>query len=105
MDSGSAVPTLNPGLRVTVAEKLRTVARGRKGCVGGSAVGEEGVVAAAVPVPVAAFMLTRIARFFAADNAGRRSPASTAMMAITTISSSRVKAVPRGSFIRHLEKS
>src|SRR5262245_64354722 len=76
MDSGSAVPTLNPGLRATVAEKLRTVARGRDGCAGAGAAGEGNAAPAGTAVataPVAAFMLTRIARFLAADKADRKS--------------------------------
>src|SRR4030095_7988661 len=97
MDSGSAVPTLNSGLRDTVAAKLLTVANVRWTAVGGAALPGSGRGG----VDCAAFMLLRSARFLADERAGRSSPARTAMTAMTTISSMSVKARGR-IFIGHL---
>src|SRR5256885_16663243 len=97
MDSGSAVPTLSPGLSETVAAKLLTVARDRWGAaVFASPLSVRGA-ADAGPAPTE-FMLLRRARFLAVDKAGRSSPARTAMTAMTTSSSTRVNA-GRRSFI------
>src|SRR6266516_8103446 len=100
MDSGSAVPTLSPGLSETVASKLLTVARVRWGAAAvGSPMSVRGA-ADAGPAPTE-FMLVRSARFLAEDKAGRSSPAKTAMTAITSISSISVNAGQR-SFILSL---
>jgi hypothetical protein len=100
MDSGCVVPTLRLGLSETVAAKLfteasaicgkftwATVLAGCRVVAGGTAAAES--------------MLLRNARFFAEDNAGRSIAASTAMMAITTMSSISVKARVQ-VFIIHL---
>ena len=98
MDSGSAVPTLSPGFNETVAVKVLTVARGRWGEDAANLVRSgRGTTGAAA----AGFILMLRARFLALDKAGNRSPASTAMMAITTNSSMSVKAKLR-IFIRYL---
>ena len=100
MDSGSAVPTLNPGLSMTVAAKLLSVASGRCGEGAGASLVKSGRSAVAGAAPPE-FMLLRKARFLAADRAGRSSPASTAIMAITASSSISVNA-RRRYFIRCL---
>ena len=89
MDSGWAVPTLNPGLSETVAVKLLIVARGR---CGGVPAGRANSAGAAAGVDSADFRLLRNAFCLARDSAGRSSAARTAMTAITTSSSMRVKA-------------
>ena len=87
MDSGCTVPTLNSGLRATVAEKLLTDARARcDGALAGS------VVCAGSPAEATGLMLRLKARFLAADNAGSSSAAMTATTTITTNSSIKVKA-------------
>src|SRR5581483_8179075 len=92
MDSGCAVPTLNPGVSDTVAVKFLIVASVRGGATAraGSATGG---------AAGAAFRLARSARFLALDNAGNSMAAMTAMMAMTTMSSINVKAWER-IFIR-----
>src|SRR5207249_6551968 len=93
MDSGSAVPTLSPGLSATVAAKLLTVARDRWGAPAVTSPVIDRGAADAGPAPTE-FML-RTARFLAEDKAGRSSPARTAMTAITTSSSISVNAGQR----------
>src|SRR6266498_2485158 len=100
MDSGCVVPTLNPGLSETVAEKLFTVASGRWAGTACAMLLMAGGVTVAGAV-TAESMLFRRARFLAVDRAGRSSAAMTAMMAMTTMSSMSVKAW-RQVFIRHL---
>src|SRR2546427_4144099 len=100
MDSGSAVPTLSPGLSETVAAKLLTVARDRWGAATVASPVTDRGAADAGPAPTE-FMLLRSARFLAEDKAGRSSPARTAMTAITTSSSISVNAGQR-SFILYL---
>src|SRR5437899_11506908 len=103
MDSGSAVPTLRPGLSEIVAEKLFNVARVLL------ELAIDGVFApscwsgglAVVGGGPADFMLIRKAFFLAALSAGRSKAASNAIIAITTSSSISVNARPR-SFINHL---
>jgi hypothetical protein len=90
------VPTLNPGLSETVAAKLLTVASGRLDST------EMGLAGGCAGAAATDFMLARIARAFALDNAGSSSAASTAMMATTTKSSMRVKAGRERIFIRDL---
>src|SRR5271166_654715 len=97
MDSGSAVPTLRPGLSETVAAKLLTVASGRCGEAAEAALatswrGNAGAEAAE-------FMLLRSAFLFAELRAGRRSEARIANTAMTTSSSISVNA-PRRRFPR-----
>src|SRR5581483_4943445 len=97
MDSGSAVPTLKPGVSETVAAKLLTVARGRRGgaMARAGASNDSCCCGLAAAVEAAAFMLLRKARFLALDNAGSNRAASTAITATTTISSINVKALRR----------
>lgn len=94
------MPTLSSGFRETVAEKLEMTAEARFGaaspCSAVSAVCTAGAVAGA------GFMLRFKARFFAADNAGNKRAAMTAMTAMTTRSSISVKACARVQvFIKH----
>ena len=89
MDSGWLVPTLNPGLREMVAEKLLTVANERPG---NSPTVGRAEVCDALAMAAAEFMLERSAFFFAADKAGSSSAATSAMRAMTTMSSISVKA-------------
>src|ERR1043166_7472808 len=101
MDSGGVVPTLNPGLSDTVAEKLFTVASGRWDETAGATLLRAGGATGAGAV-TAESMLFRRARFLAVDKAGRSIAAKTAMIAMTTMSSMSVKArLP--VFILHLE--
>jgi hypothetical protein len=92
MDSGCAVPTLSCGFSETVAVKLLTVASGR--CRAGVAAGaaNSGFAGAAI---AASSMLRRSARRFADDNAGSNKAATRPMIAMTTMSSMRVKAGER----------
>src|ERR1051325_407217 len=101
MDSGSAVPTLRPGLSETVAAKLLTVASGRWGVVVDTGL-VDSVRAAVAGALLAAFMLLRKARFLADERAGKSSAARAAMMAMTTMSSMSVKARPQRILISHL---
>src|SRR6516162_10177152 len=88
MDSGCTVPTLNSGLRATVALKLLTEANARDG-VGPVFSAVSSFIAGAV---FAWFMLRLSARFLAEDNAGKRNAARMAITAMTTNSSIKVKA-------------
>src|SRR5438128_559521 len=102
MDSGSAVPTLSPGLRETVAAKLFTVARVRCGAAWPTPARSCGeAIAGAEPL---ALMLLRRARFLAALRLGRRIAATTARITITTSSSISVKA-RRPNFMTGLQSA
>src|SRR5687767_11751212 len=93
MDSGSAVPTLNAGLRATVAEKLFTVANGRAGAgVISRPPARIAGASACAGLDEAASRLLEIARFLAVDRAGRSKAARTEMIRMTTISSMSVNA-------------
>src|SRR5438067_1714965 len=96
MDSGSAVPTLSPGFNETVAAKVLTTARGRWGGALAGSLASSGR-ASVVALGPSEFRLLRSARFLAADNAGKRSAAITAMMTTTTSNSIRVK--PRAGIL------
>src|SRR6266487_4387271 len=101
MDSGCEVPTLNPGLSETVAEKFFTVASGRWAGTACATL----LMACGVTVAegvTAESMLFRRARFLAVDKAGRSNAAMTAMIAMTTMSSMSVKA-RKQVFIGYLE--
>src|SRR5262245_28974038 len=98
MDSGSAVPTLNPGWSETVAVKLLTVASARWEARGDGA----GVDSARATVCAGGFMVERRARFLALESAGSSKAATTAMIATTTSSSMRVNARRTGNLISHL---
>src|SRR4051812_484407 len=88
MDSGSTVPTLNPGFNETAAVKLFTIATGRsddrRPC-------EMSFMTAPLAAGATGAILLFSARFFAADNAGNNSAARTEMMTMTTINSMSVK--------------
>src|SRR5262249_33498748 len=90
MDSGSAVPTLSPGLRDTVAEKLLTVARVRWGGAGPLLAGSGDATGA--PAEPLTLRPPRSARFLAALRLGRRIAAITARTTTTTSSSINVNA-------------
>src|SRR5262252_4255001 len=97
MDSGCTVPTLNSGLRATSAVKLLTEASGRAG----EGVGFWAVSILGAGKLSAGFMLRLKARFLAEDKAGKSIAAKTAITAMTTNSSIKVKAFGRffiGSF-------
>src|SRR5579862_8068741 len=98
MDSGSAVPTLSPGLSVTVAVKLLTVARVR--CGGWPARRLSWETGATIADAAGLTLLLR-AFFLAADSAGRSNAARTDIITTTTSSSISVKA-RWGIFINHL---
>src|SRR5882672_4336248 len=99
MDSGSAVPTLNPGWSETLAEKLRTVASVRCGVSNDATWAAAGCATAA---GAGGFRRVRKARCLALESAGNSIAARTAMIATTIMSSMRVKAWRTGSFIAHL---
>src|SRR6266478_4933222 len=103
MDSGSAVPTLSPGLSDTVAEKLLTVASGRCGVTVWPVLENCGGVNISGADP-AAFMLMRNARFLAVLRAGRSIAAITATITMTINNSINVKAQRPLRSLRNLKR-
>src|SRR5882672_5703998 len=98
MDSGCTVPTLSSGLRETLAVKLLMTARGRRD---GAAEVTGAVTSARISERLLTALMLRLrARFLAEDSAGNSRAAMTAMTAMTTRSSIRVKACLR-VFIWH----
>src|SRR4051812_16773480 len=96
MDSGSAVPTLNAGLRATVAEKLFTVAKGRgAGVISRPPARITAASARVVGSGEAASRLLEIARFLTLEKTGRRIAVRTAKITMTTTSSMSVNALSR----------
>src|SRR6266508_2695598 len=98
IDSGSVVPTLSSGFSETLAAKLLTVARARRG---GAVCPRLAASCRAAVAGALESMLLRRAFFLAVDKAGRSSPARTAMIRTTTSSSISVNARER-IFIGHL---
>src|SRR4051794_29496052 len=101
MDSGSAVPTLKPGLSATVAEKLLMDASVRGGGAG-EGFASSGRELASGGTLAAELRRVRNARFLAALRLGSNMAASTATMLMATNNSIRVKARGRGIVIWHL---